>query len=460
MKSILLSIISALAVITFVACDETSNVGNVFDNESVIIVVDSNFTVTGSSEANPVVQSRTISQLLGTITAPRYGAIYSDFVAQFMPSTNLDTAGMTAANIDSVKLYMQMEKTAFVGDSLVPMGVEIHRLTRELPYPIYSNFDASGYYDPEVLGSQIYTASNRNQPDSVKKRSSKAVIVDMPLSLGRELYNAYVDDPTAFSDPTTFADRIFKGLYFRSTYGSGRICDFTLNSLRLFYHKTVYNADSARYETNNYVGDYFAVTPEVIVNNNIRFEPAKELVQMVADGDHVLAAPAGYQVEIKFPGREIIESYNRYAGKMRVLNTLTFDVPADSIGNDYAIAPPPYALLIVKSKLNEFYSSNTVPDNVTAFYAPYNSTTKSYTFGAMRGYLLDLLEKETVTDDDLTFVLCPVQVVTEDPAGGSYVTTPIVTAIVPYVSKPAMAKISLSKAKIKLTFSAQPGKNL
>lgn len=462
MKSFLLSIISLVAVSAIVACDETSNVGNVLNPESVIIVVDSNFTVTGTSEANPVVQSRTLSQLLGRVEAPHYGSIYSDFVAQFMPSTNIDTTGTTAADIDSVKLFMQMEKTAFIGDSLVPMGMQVYRLTRDLPYPIYSDFDPQGYYNPrDLFTSQIYTASTLNQPDSVKKSSSKAVVADLPVAFGREIFNAYMANPNIFTNPTAFSDRVFKGIYVRSTYGSGRISDFTLTSIRFYYHKTTYNTDSARYETNNYVGDYMAVTPEVIVNNNIHFEPAQDLLQMVADGDHVIAAPAGYQVEIKFPGRELLQSYNRYQGKLRVLNSVTFTLPADSIPNEYKIAPPPYAMLIVKSKLNEFYEQNTVPDNVTAFYAPYSLTNHAYNFTAIRGYLLDLLEKDNVTEDDCTFLLCPVQVNSESSANAGYgQASQVVTSISPYVSKPAMARISLDKAKITLTFSAQPGKNL
>ncbi|MCM1032508.1 MAG: DUF4270 domain-containing protein [Odoribacter sp.] len=460
MKSLLLSLIAIAGLTAFVACDDASSVGNVLDNETVVIVIDSNYTVTGTSEANPVVQSRTLSQLLGKIEAPRYGNITSNVVAQFMPSTDIDTAKMTAADIDSVKLFMQMDNDAFVGDSLVPMGLQVYRLTRELPYPIYSNFNPDGYYDPSPIGGAVYTASVLNEPDSVQKRTMKAVIVDLPTSLGREIFDAYKANPATFSNPETFTAEVFQGLYFRSSYGSGRISDFTTTSIRLYYHKTIYNTDSARYETTNYTGDYLAVTPEVIVNNNIKFTPAPELEQMVADGDHILAAPAGYQVEIKFPGRELLEAYNKYQGSLRVLNTLTFEIPADSIANDYSIAPPPYAMLIVKNQLNEFYAANTIPDNVTQFYAPYNTTTRSYNFTAMRGYLLDLLSKEQITDDDLTFLLCPVQVNTETAANTGYGTSStIVTSVVPYVSKPAMARISLSDAKIKLTFSAQPGKN-
>ncbi len=58
-------------------------------------------------------------------------------------------------------------------------------------------------------------------------------------------------------------------------------------------------------------------------------------------------------------------------------------------------------------------------------------------------------------------MLCPVELNTEESANSYYGSASVVvTSVVPYVSKPAMARISLDKAKIKLTFSAQTTKNL
>lgn len=465
MKSSILTAIVALFAATFaISCDESSTVGNVLDRESVVIVVDSNFTINGSTERNPVVLSHTTSQLIGQVDAPSYGSLSSEFVAQFMPSINLDTVGVRAENIDSIKLFMQMERTAFTGDSLVPMGVEVYRLTKDLPYPIYSDFDPAGYYEADPIASAIYTASTANEPDSVQTQTTIAVSMKLPLSLGRDLFNAYMANPLIYSEPEQFAEKVFKGFYFRSSYGSGRITDFSLTSMRTYYHKTEYNTDSARYETNNYVGDYYAVTPEMVMNNTIKYQPAPELEQMIASGEQIIAGPAGYQLELKFPGREVVESYDRYKGSLRVLNSLTFEIPADSIPNKYGITPPPYAMLILKKDVDKFFADNTICDNVTSFYSAYSTYTNGYTF-ALRGYLNYLLELDTITDDDLTFVLVPVQVNSESAAGSSSSyyyyygsSSQVVTSIVPYVSTPVMAKISLPKAKIKLTFSAQSGK--
>lgn len=461
MKKIIHVILALAATTAFVACDDSSNIGSVLDYDTIAIEVDSNFVISQAQcELNPSVPSRTISQLLGAIDAPGYGTIYSDFVAQYMPSTTMDTTGITAADIDSVKLFIQMAKNAYVGDTLVPMGLTVYNLTKELPYPIYSNFAPEGYYDPRPVASVSYTASLRNEPDSIKKRTSKAVTIPLNVEWARSIFNAYKANPANFSNPTAFVNNVFRGLYIRSSYGSGRICDFTANSIRFYYHKVEYNTDSARYDTTKYVGDYMAVTPEMIVNNNIRFKPAANLTGMIADGDQVIAAPAGYEVKFDMPAQALVDSYHRSGGQRRVLNTLTLSIPADSIGNKYGIGTPPYVLMVLASKKDEFYASNTVPDNKTAFYAAYNPTTASYEFSALRGYMLYLLGLDRpLTSDDYRFVLCPAQVVTEKAAASTtYNPQTVVTSVVPYVSKPAMAKISLKNAKIKLTFSVEPKK--
>lgn len=466
MKSILYAVLTALAVILAMACTENSPVGNALADESVAIIVDSNFTVTGHAVKTEAVQSRTLNQLVGALDAKGYGSIHSDFIGQFMPSLKIDTSNITPADIDSVNLFLQMTRGDFVGDSLVPMGMEIYRVTRDLPYPIYSDFDPAGYFDQKPIASVVYTASTMNSADSVKSLSTLYTYMPLPVSLGRELVQAYIDNPANYSDPELFAKNVFKGLYIRSSYGSGRISHFNTTSIRVYYSKQVWNEDSARYETRRYNGDYYAVTPEVVLNNDITYDVAPELKAMADAGDPIVVAPVGYEVEMRFPAPEIIASYNKYNSKMRVLNTLSMSIPVEEISNAYEIAPPPNLLLILKSKKAEFFAANKLTDNKTSFYAAYNSTTRSYTFSGLRAYLVDLLSKQNITEDDYTFMLIPVEVNTEAQAsGGSYYysyggASYVESSIVPYVAKPVMAKILLDKAKIKLTFSAGNINNL
>ncbi len=457
MKSILYTLLIALGITLFAACDQSSSIGNILADENITIVVDSNFTITGSSRLNSVVQSRTLNQLVGEVEAKGYGHIYSDYVGQFMPTLTIDTTGVTTQSLDSVKLFMYMPSGNFVGDSLVPMGIDVYRLTRDLPYPIYSNFDPQGYYDPaQKLGSSTFIASTVNEPDSIKKYGGTYATVKLPISFAHEMFNAYKANPSIFSSPSAFAKDIFKGFYIKSSYGSGRISDFYATSIRIFYHKNVWNADSNRYDLKKLAGDYFAATPEVVVNNNIRYEAAQAVKDLVAQGNAVMVAPAGYEIDFRMPLPEILASYNRYDKRFRVVNSLSLEIPAEAITNQYDIAPPTQILLVLKNKKSEFFAKNMLTDDVTSFYAVYNSTSKSYKFTGLRAYMMKMLEQDKLTEDDYTFSLVPIKLTFET---NSTTSTQILSTIVPYVTKPAMAKFNLDKAKIKLTFSAGTNKN-
>ena len=77
--------------------------------------------------------------------------------------------------------------------------------------------------------------------------------------------------------------------------------------------------------------------------------------------------------------------------------------------------------------------------------------------------MLDLLKKDEIKEEDYTFVITPVSLVTTQEASTSYYyyysTEEHINAIVPYISTPAMAELDLKKSKITLTFSKQVAKN-
>ena len=179
----------ALAAATFISsCDDNeSNIGSSIIEDRISITVDSTFTITGRSVANSAVQSRTLLQLLGRIDAAGYGALSSDVVTQFMPS-------------------------------ITPMGIEVYRLNRDLPSPIFSNFDPAGYYDPsQKIGSLIYNASTLGESDSLKNASYHTISVNLPRELAQEFFTAYKNDPSSFSSPSSFINRVFKGIYIRNS---------------------------------------------------------------------------------------------------------------------------------------------------------------------------------------------------------------------------------------------------
>lgn len=450
--------IAALAAIALTACeDSTSTVGTSLVTDHTEIVVDSSFTITGHALDNAVVQSRTLTQLLGRLDAKEYGSIRSDFVSQFMPAMNIDTEGVTVDDIDSVKLIMFMNPGDFTGDSLAPMGLNVYKLNRQLPSPIYSDFDPKGYYsESDLLGSAVYTA-NVLHSDSLGALSYRSFYVTLPLELGRQIFTRYKEHPETFANPEAFCSW-FPGIYVTNSFGSGVVININETRLNLFYRKSdqVEVSGVMTDTVYNVVRSYLAVTPEVITNNNIELTMSAEIQNMVNAGDAVIVAPTGTEVEVTFPASEIIASFRAGNAALSVLNSLSMKIPAEEIANNYGIEPPAQLLLVLSKDKAKFFADNKITDNKTSFMATYNATTKSYTFSDMRQYILDLLDKENLTAEDYTFTITPVNVETETTSSTYYSSgTTYVTSISPYVTKPAMTKLNLNDAKIIFTFTRQ-----
>lgn len=442
------------------ACGDTSNIGTSLVQDEISIVMDSAWVAEGEPVANSKLASKTTTQLLGIIEAGEYGKFSSDYVTQFMPAGRIDTVGVPVSYIDSCKLVICIPKGSLVGDSLVPMGMEVYALNKQLPTPIYSDFDPSDYYDPsDKLSSCVYTGSNKNVPDSLKVDDYVFLFADMPRQLGRDLYGAYLENPESYLSPKSFAE-LFPGIYVKNSFGSGRVVKIAQTLLSLYYH-----VDSVSPKTGNdtiyrYTGNYYATTPEIVTNNNISYEMSSKLEAQVASGCNILSGPAGTDIALTFPGREMVESFRAAsAGKLSVINTLSMSIPVSDIENDYGIKAPDNVLLVLESDKEKFFADNKLNDNITSFLGTYNSSTKTYSFGDMRGYFLHLLEKEELTDADFKFCLTPVTPVTATESNNYYLyygsSQTYTIGISPYVEQPAMAELNINKSKIILTYSLQ-----
>lgn len=471
MKRISPLIMLGLSATMLQSCEEsTSQAGTSLVEDEVAIIDDSSFKVDGISDPNESVHSRTVLQLLGHLNAKGYGDISSDIVCQYMPAANIDTAGVAVTDIDSVKLLLLMYKGAFVGDSAVPMGLTVHKLTSQLPTNMSSDFDPAGYYDPTPMASTTYSALIDGSLDTgVDSEGSiyKQIVVDMPKQLGIDLYNLYLNSPETLSSPQAFA-KWFPGLYITTSFGSGRMTRISNNAIMVYYHTTekIGGTENPRDTTYRHVGSYMAVTPEVYNNNNISYSMSPDLKSMASDGKSILVGPLGYDVEFKFPAREILSRYRAQAGELAIVNSLSFSIPASAIENDYGITPPPYILMVKKSQKEKFFSSINVNDNMSSFYAAYNSSTGMYNFSSMLSYINDIIKSDEVTAEDEEFVICPVNVsYYPTSSSSSYYSyyyygyasaaTAQISSITPYVTEPVMAKLDFENAKIDFSFSKQ-----
>lgn len=453
------AIVGLFAILCVACSDDVTTVGSSLVTDKSEIIIDSTFVVTGNSVLADSIQSRTTAQLIGRLDAKGYGLLSSDIVTQFMSAVSLDTTGIKSDDdIKQMEMLMFFDAGAFTGDSLVPMGIKVFPLKKQLPNTIYSNFNPEDYYNSsECWGTKIYTG-NALQNDSLNDLSYRTISFEFPREFAVKFYNEYLKNPATFATPQSFS-KFFPGIYIQNSFGNGRITNIKETRVNLHFqrHQTLTNNEGVQRDTVYQLSrSYMAVTPEVVTNNIIKFNMSDELTDLVAQGEKLLVAPVGYDVEIEFPLNEVLKKYRQQAGGLAVINTLSFSLPAEEVTNNYGINPPEHVLMVLTSEKKEFFAQNKLTDDKTSFLAIYNSTTKSYDISNMRSYMLEMLEKDKLTVDDYRFTITPVDVQTETTQGSYYqAATTYTTAITPYISGAAMVKLDLSKAKIKLTFGKQ-----
>ena len=325
-KKILRHTIAPVAcLLALASCDdEVSKIGVSLIQGEAEIRVDSTFKLTGSSVATPVFDTRSTTNLLGTIDLPEYGRLSASYVARMMSSSIFPVPDSIGINrIDSVKLVLTIGRGNITGDSVVPQQVTVYRLNRQLPNDIKSSFDPTGYYDESSpIGIKSYTLSLLAAKDSLFNDATRPIGVSMalPQEWAKDIAIAYQNEPELFAWPQNFSAR-YPGIYVKPSFGRGCIANVSSTQVRLYYHHsaTAYKTDNnGQYEP--YIVEVkdsatvFAIAPETLSSNNITFEPSESLKARIAAGEVVMASPVGYNVRMSFPLRSIINTYKGAQG--------------------------------------------------------------------------------------------------------------------------------------------------
>ena len=472
-KYLYVLLVTVAAVIGFNSCTDNTIGPSISDIHSAV-VQDSGFAFKGVSVRNTHLRSRSSIQLLGKVNAEGYGTLTSDVVAQFMPTTAIDTVGLRggAQWIDSCFITMRVAVGDVTGDTLAPMRMDVYKLNKQLPAPIYSDFNPSGYYNTsDKMGSVTYSAANMVQSIAYSASGTSSytyyeINVPIPVSYARDLFNEYKSNPSTFATPKQFSE-FFPGVYITNSYGEGHVMNFYDIEFVTYYRKyekfdegndTIYPAERQ---------SYMAVTPEVVYNNNITLDVDPDVEDMIASGDAIVMGPAGYEVRADFPIQDIINKFNEDSQEaLAVINSLTLKIPAEEVVNKYKISPPKYLLMVKEGYRDEFFEKDSLTNNKDAFYAQYDDVEKCYTFTGLRSYLLDIIKNKggVASESDTKFVIMPIDVTTYSNSSASSLyyyyysssaTTEVVTKIAPAVSKPCIVKLNLDKALLKLVYSRQ-----
>lgn len=469
-------VVSAFVAFLFccISCeDDNPTIGSVISSGEVNITIDTiTYNLEGKALRIESFDSKTGNLMIGRIQNDNYGKLNCSFVTRLMCAPNLQIPDSLfnldnfVDRVDSCKLILGAQRNEIVGDSLAPQILTVYKLNKALPQDIDNTFDASSYYDSNSpLASRSYTISEISNSDSTFYNNSYVDIsLSLPVEFGREIITKYKENPSIFQWPNIMAEKFpLPGFFVQPTFGNGCVANITSVYVGVFYHSlkettTVVDKDTtiAVTHVNNLVVP-FTVSPEVLSSNNISYIPSQNIINQnnLQDGNVVITSPGGYIAQFSFPAQDLIERYKKQNTHLSTVNDLQLFIPATSFDETAGFGMSENILMVKSSEYEEFFQKNKIPDNKISFTGVYDSTKKRYYFSGLRAYFLELLSKDYITDEDITFTLVPVEITTETVKdfygnGSTYV-----TKCVPYVSKPTMTLLNTVEATIAFSFSTQ-----
>lgn len=457
----------AFATFSYSCDDDTSQIGNSLTEGNTVIYVDSLiFDLNARGVENQDYDSRSGNLLLGSINVPDYGRLKSSFVSRMLCVTDLGLPDdFSDSLVDSCQLVLRMKRGDVVGDSLAPQRVNVYRLNEQIPNDVNSKFDPVriyGYDNMRLMGSRSFTASVMGQRDSLYNIATTVpVMVDLGRDYALEIIKEYKDNPSYFQWPQSFAENFLPGIFVETTFGRGCVANISDVYLSIYYHtvtekkETVDDVEVTKQVITNDTVVPFSISPEVLSSNNINFEVAQSLKDKVENGDIIITTPGGYNARFQFPAQQIIDRYNKEERNLSLISQLSLSIPAEPIDNEYGLTVAPNILLVKTSEAADFFINNKLPDSLTSFTATYDEESGQYIFPSMRSYLLDLMAKDNITEEDTDFTIIPVYLTTVSQEDSYSGVTVYVTKCTPYTQRPTMTRLHTEKALVVFSFANQ-----
>ena len=451
----------------FTACEEKTPSIGIAPGEVEITIDTLYFDLDAKAVYLPSFDSRTGNLMIGNIQVKEYGNLNCSFVTRLMCAAKLDVADSLfyPERVDSCKLLLGAERDGIIGDSLAPQRLAVYELTKQLPSDIMNNFNPEGYYNPSApLASRSYTVSEiANLDSNFYNKTFVELSVDLPVDFGKNIFEEYKNNPDIFLWPQTMAQNFLPGIFVKSTFGKGCIANITDLFVAVYYHSlsetsSVVDGDTIKTVKNeSHVVYPFNTSPEVISSNNISYSPSEKITTWneTENGQVVITTPGGYIADFEFPVQALIDRYNEKDVHLSTVNELLLYIPAESFDSISGISMSETILMVKKSEYEDFFAQNKTPDNLSSFTGVYDSKNKRFSFTSLRNYFLDILKKDDITQEDVEFVLIPVEIETETVSNYYGDGTTYVTKCTPYTAKPTMTLLKTNEAMVTFDFSTQ-----
>ena len=369
--------------------DEPGSIGLDLDRDLLNAIFTDSITLTAHSVLDDPLNTRNLqSNFLGFIRDPIFGETTTGIFTQFVPSGNSVNLG-NSPQLDSVVLTLRYAGN-FYGDTLNPFGIQIYRLTSDIPSstPCYQN--SRFEHSSENL---TYNHEHKIYPKpKTKVKLDTIVEAHARIRLSDELGNLLLQN-TAYMVSNEAFKSFFKGLYICATpiADNGSLVNFNLTSvlsgIQLYYkNDTVANSFQFLIKSTEAVRASSYQHDHTKGNTNFRHQ--------VVDEDSLLGKEmlyiqcmGGVKTQISFPYIKEFKGRNVVINKAELVIT--------NIGEELNLFPQPSSLNVYR--IDKEGESLSLPDAGTSYLGGnYNETTKEYRFRITK-YIQDAILKEDYT---------------------------------------------------------------
>ena len=354
------------AFFTFSGCKEDPNMlgrGILPPGDDMFVKIDSSAVVEAYTiRGKHIVTTGNSLHPLGSLRDSVFGYSTAGIVAQYRPTAL--TAPSTVVSIDSVFLILKI--TRAFGDSINPQTVRVFELTEQLPLDTvyYSDYDVTGKYDTEEIGSATFTPNDS--------------IIIIPL-LRQDYASKFIAQPDSVYEKIDNFISVFKGFYIKTDNvadkGGYAMINFQLLSTRMDVH---YNGGVL---TSNLYTFYFAndVAKFSVFDHDYTSYPVSNNLDLSESNDSVLFVEglAGVSVRLKFPA---IDTF--LTGAKIGINKASLVIPVErlDLGSADETTYPSTLMLFKLKNDGEYGYLEDYIINKSYFNGFYDVTKKAYVF--------------------------------------------------------------------------------
>ncbi len=422
-------VMASLLFVLFVfgACSHDEQTGmSVLNTDDQILVGTDTFKVSSYMVEVMNIPSDPDSLLLGEADS-QLGTVHADFITQLTCPEGF--VFPKNAVLDSAVMLMYYKN--WYGDGHSPMSITAYLLDKQtlgfdsIYYTDINPTDFCSMEDSTLAVVQPRVITAYAPKDSVSTATVKSSIVRFRLSdnVVKRLFNN-----GSFVSQEQF-NQAFKGLYVTTDFGSSTILYISALSVTLYYHfdYTLDGKDTT--STDNLV---FYATDEVRVVNRIKHIHADNFIDMLLEDSSLsyVASPANVYTIINLPMADVVKSVKDsllkgkrpYVNSARVkLYATNYVSSVDRSDVSQWAQPPANMLLIAEDKVDDFFTSRSLPNDSSAILSSLYTEVDS--LDIKRAYysynistVLTRALRSANPADELNMVLIPVAIETQTSA--------------------------------------------